>query len=61
MENDIFRLAVIVVLGWAAWYTNRRLNPIPELQKVLDVVIIVVAVLFSLNPILDIIRIALHS
>lgn len=61
MESNVIRLLVIIVLGWAAWYSNKRLNPIVELQKVLDVVIIVVAVLFSINPIINIIKIALNS
>ena len=61
MENDVIRLAVTVVLGWAAWYSNQRLNPIAALKNVLDVVIIVVAVLFCITPVVDIIKIALHS
>lgn len=61
MEDLIIRLIVIIVLGWAAWFANQKLNPIAALKNILDVLIIVVVVLFSISPIINIIKIALHS
>lgn len=49
MEINIIAIFVICILAGLAWYVNDNLNNVPILKKVIQVVIVVVAVLLLLQ------------
>jgi hypothetical protein len=49
MDIDIIRLIVIIVIAGLCWFANSKLNPVPVLKTVVDVIIVVVAVLLVLQ------------
>ena len=49
MDINIFQIIVIVILAGLAYWANGKLNTVPVLKTVLDVVIVVVAILLLLQ------------
>lgn len=49
MEINVLTILVIIVLAGLAYYANSKLNSIPMLKNVIDVLIVVVAVLLLLQ------------
>lgn len=49
MEINVISILVICVLAALAWYVNATLNTVPVLNKVVSVIIVVVAVLLLLQ------------
>jgi hypothetical protein len=61
MVEDIVRIVIILVLTWGCYALNEALNSVPKLKQVLAIVIIVVGCLFLVQPVVDIINMALSS
>jgi hypothetical protein len=49
MEINLIQLIVIIVLAGLAWWANGKLNTVPVLKNVIDVLIVVVAILLVLQ------------
>lgn len=49
MNVNIMEILVICVIAGLAWWANAKLNTVPVLSNVVQVVIVVVAVLLLLN------------
>lgn len=49
MDIDIIRILVICVVAGLCWWANNKLNTVPVLRKVVQVIIVVVAVLLVLQ------------
>lgn len=49
MRIDIWDIVVICILAGLSWWVNEKLNQIPILKTVLQVIIVVVAVLLLLQ------------
>lgn len=49
MEINVIQIVVICILAALAWYVNAALNTVPVLNKVVSVIIVVVAVLLLLQ------------
>lgn len=49
MEINIVAIIVILILAGVAWYANAKLNTIPILVNVVQVLIVVISVLMLLN------------
>lgn len=49
MDIDIIRIIVIIVIAGLCWFANEKLNNIPVLKTVIQVIIVVVAVLLLLQ------------
>lgn len=49
MHINILEIIVIVTLAGLAWYVNATLNTIPVLNRVIQVIIVVAAVLLLLQ------------
>ena len=49
MEINLIQLIVIIVLASLAWWANGKLNTVPVLKNVIDVLIVVVAILLVLQ------------
>jgi len=48
MQINIGQLIVILALCSCAWYANLKLNPVPLMRNIVDVIIVVVGVLLVL-------------
>lgn len=60
MEQDIIRIAIIVVITWGLWALNNAVTP-PKVKEILSIVILVAGCLFLISPLVDVINIALNS
>ena len=49
MDINIIQLVVIVVIAGLCWWVNEKLNNVPMLKTVIQVVIVVVAILLVLQ------------
>lgn len=49
MEINIIQLVVIIVLAGLAYWANGKLNTVPVLKSVVDVLIVVIAILLLLQ------------
>lgn len=49
MTIDIITILVICIIAGLAWYVNAALNTVPVLNKVVQVIIVVAAVLLLLQ------------
>lgn len=49
MDINIMGIIVVCILAGLAWYVNASLNTVPVLNKVVSVIIVVVAVLLVLQ------------
>jgi hypothetical protein len=49
MDINIIQIILIIVLSGLAWYANDKLNNVPTLKPIVQVLIVVVAVLCLLS------------
>jgi hypothetical protein len=49
VDINILQLIVICIIAGLCWWANETLNTVPVLKKVIQVLIVVVAVLLVLN------------
>jgi hypothetical protein len=49
MDINIVSIIVIIVIAGLCWWANQKLNTVPVLKNVVDVIIVVVAVLCLLS------------
>ena len=61
MIEDIVRVAIVCLVTWGCYALNAALNTVAKLKEVLSIIIIVVGCLFLVQPVVDIIHMALNS
>lgn len=49
MHINLVGIILIVVIAGLAWWVNAKLNPVPVLKTVIDVLIVVISVLMLLQ------------
>lgn len=49
MDINILAIVVIIILACLAWWANEKLNTVPVLKTVVQVIIVVVSVLLLLQ------------
>lgn len=61
MEQDVIRIVIILIVLFICLGLNQALNPDAKIKTVLWYIILGVCCLFLINPVVDVIGLALNS